>query len=97
MIQRINVDHLVDGAYMRFCKMIIKTPSFKSKWIENVAAYVKDEFSKAQNNLNGVEYIEIVEIDELCTYIKKDQKMAENIPLYGLLLIDGRTKLLILK
>ena len=68
-----------------------------SKWIENIASYVKDEFSKAQNNLNGVEYIEIVEIDELCTYIKKDQKMVGNISLYGLLLIDGRTKLLILK
>ena len=68
-----------------------------SKWIENIASYVKDEFSKAQSNLNGVEDIEIVEIDELCTYIKKDQKMVGNISLYGLLLIEGRTKLLILK
>jgi len=68
-----------------------------SKWIENIASYVKDEFSKAQNNLNGVEDIEIVEIDELCTYIKKDQKMVGNISLYGLLLKMRRTKLLILK
>jgi transposase-like protein len=68
-----------------------------SKWIENVASYVKDEFLKAQNNLNRIEDIDIVEIDELCTYIKKDQKMGESRLLYGLLLIEGRTKLLILK
>ena len=68
-----------------------------SKWIENTATYVKSSFEKAQNNLNSIQEIEILELDELCTYIKKDQRMAENIPSYGLLLIDGRIKLLILK
>jgi transposase-like protein len=68
-----------------------------SKWIEDIAAHVKSEFLKAQNNLNSVKDIAIVEIDELCTYIKKDQKMAESTPSYGLLLIEGQIKLLILK
>jgi len=68
-----------------------------SKWIENTAADVKNEFLKAQNSLNSVKDIAIVEIDELCTYIKKDPKMAGNIPLYGLLLIEGQIRLLILK
>ena len=68
-----------------------------SKWIENTADYVKSAFEKAQNSLNSIQEIEILELDELCTYIKKDQKMLENIPSYGLLLIDGRIKLLILK
>ena len=68
-----------------------------SKWIENIAGYVKKEFDKAQTNLNSAQDIQILEIDELCTYIKKSQKTAENIPSYGLLLIEGRIKLLILK
>ena len=41
--------------------------------------------------------IEILELDELCTYIKKDQKMAESSRMYELCLIDNRIKLLILK
>jgi len=68
-----------------------------SKWIEGIAAHVKSEMLKAQNNLNSVKDIAILEIDELCTYIKKDQKTEENLPSYGLLLIEGRIKLLILR
>lgn len=68
-----------------------------SKWIEGIAAHVKREFEKAQNSLNSVKDIAILEVDELCTYVKKDQKMEENIPSYGLLLIEGQIKLLILK
>lgn len=68
-----------------------------SKWIENTATYVRSAFEKAQNSLDSIQEIEILELDELCTYIKKDQKMAENLPSYGLLLIDRRIKLLILK
>jgi hypothetical protein len=52
---------------------------------------------KAQNNVNSIKDIVILEIDELCTYIKKDQIMAESLPSYGLLLIEGQTKLLILR
>jgi transposase-like protein len=68
-----------------------------SKWIEDIASHVKREMLKAQNNVNSIKDIAILEIDELCTYIKKDQKMAENLPSYGLLLIEGRIRLLILK
>ena len=68
-----------------------------SKWIETIATHVKSEMLKAQNNVSSIKDIEILEIDELCTYIKKDQKMAENSPLYGLLLIEGQIKLLILR
>ena len=68
-----------------------------SKWIEDIAMYVKSEMLKAQNNVNSIKDIAILEIDELCTYIKKDPKAAENLPLYGLLLIEGRMKLLILR
>jgi transposase-like protein len=68
-----------------------------SKWIENIASHVKSEFLKAQNSLQSVKDIAIVEIDELCTYIKKDQKTEENLPSYGLLLIEGQIKLLILR
>jgi transposase-like protein len=68
-----------------------------SKWIEGIASHVKEELLKAQNSIGSIKDIAIVEIDELCTYIKKDPKMAENIPSYGLLLIEGRIKLLILK
>ena len=68
-----------------------------SKWIEGIAAHVRSEFLKAQNSISSIRDIAIVEIDELCTYIKKDQRTVENIPSYGLLLIEGRIKLLILK
>ena len=41
--------------------------------------------------------IEIMELDELCTFVKKDQRTEENTSSYGLLLIDQQIKLLILK
>jgi transposase-like protein len=68
-----------------------------SKWIEDIAKFVKGEFIKSQNNLKSVQDVEIMEVDELCTYIKKGQRMEENSSLFGLLLIEGQIKLLILK
>lgn len=68
-----------------------------SKWIESTADYVKSAFEEARNSVSTIEDIEILEIDELCTYIKKSPKMAESTSLYGLLLIEGQIKLLILK
>ncbi len=62
-----------------------------------MADFVKAEFIKSQNNLRSVQDIAIMEIDELCTYIKKGQKTAENLPSYGLLLIGTEIKLLTLK
>ena len=68
-----------------------------SKWIENIADYVKNEFDRSASKINSVQDIQILEIDELCTYIKKSHKTEGDMPLYGLLLIEGRIKLLILK
>ncbi len=68
-----------------------------SKWIKSVAAFVKSEFVRSQSNIKSIQDIQILEIDELCTYIKKDRKTEEYSPLFGLLLIEGQTKLLILK
>ncbi len=68
-----------------------------SKWIEDTAGFVKRELIKSQNSIDSVQDIEILELDELCTYIKKDRKTVENSHLYGLLLIEGQIKLLILK
>jgi len=68
-----------------------------SKWIEDMAKYVRTEFLKSQNQIKSMQDISIMEIDELCTYIKKDQKTEENSPSFGLLLIEGQIKLLILK
>jgi transposase-like protein len=68
-----------------------------SAWIEEAANWVKAELSKSQNSVETIEDIAILEIDELCTYIKKDQKMEENVPSFGLLWTGTEVKLLILK
>ncbi len=68
-----------------------------SNWIEDTASFVRQELIKSQNSVGSIQDIEILELDELCTYIKKDQKMAENSHSYGLLLIENQIKLLILK
>lgn len=68
-----------------------------SLWIEGAADSIRSELAKGQNGVNSIKDIEILEIDELCTYIKKDPKTEASIPLYGLLLIEKRVKLLILR
>lgn len=68
-----------------------------SQWIEKAADSIKGELQKRQNNISSLQDIEILELDELCTYIKKDPRKEESLPLYGLLLIGNQTKLLILK
>ena len=68
-----------------------------SLWIEEAAADIKRELSKAQKSVNGPKDISILELDELCTYIKKGQRTGENIPSYGLLWTENQIKLLILK
>ena len=68
-----------------------------SQWIERAAEDIKLQLQKAQNSVTKVEDIELVEIDELCTYIKKDPKTGESLPSYGLLLIEDQVKLLILR
>jgi transposase-like protein len=68
-----------------------------SQWIIDAADYIKEELNKASNSVESLKDIEVLEIDELCTYIKKNPKMEGSTPLYGLLLIETKTKLLILK
>jgi transposase-like protein len=68
-----------------------------SQWIEDAADQIKADLSKSRNNINSIKDISILELDELCTYIKKDQKMAGSLPSYGLLLIGTQVRLLILK
>jgi transposase-like protein len=68
-----------------------------SLWIETAAEDIKRKLEESQKNINRVQDIAIMELDELCTYIKKDQETAENLPSYGLLLIENQIKLLILR
>ena len=68
-----------------------------SIWIEETAKYIKEELQKSQNRIRSVKDISILEIDELCTYIKKDPKTEGDSFSYGLLLIDQQIKLLIFK
>ena len=68
-----------------------------SLWIEDAAASIKTELKKKSEEFKDIKEIEILEIDELCTYIKKDLKMEGSLPLSGLLLIGNQVKLLTLK
>ena len=68
-----------------------------SKWIENTASYIRRQLRLSERKIKDIQDIEIMELDELCTFVKKDQKMEENTSSYGLLLIDQQIKLLILK
>jgi transposase-like protein len=68
-----------------------------SKWIENTAAYIRKQLKMSQHQVKTIQDIEIMELDELCTFVKKDQRTEENTSSYGLLLIDQQIKLLILK
>ncbi|MDJ1299586.1 hypothetical protein [Candidatus Midichloria mitochondrii] len=59
---------------------------------------MQEKLDKSCNSTKSLKDIEVLEIDELCTYIKKDQRIGSgSTPLYGLLLIEERVKLLILK
>ncbi|MDJ1257331.1 MAG: hypothetical protein MRQ07_01560 [Candidatus Midichloria sp.] len=67
-----------------------------SSWIEDGARYVQEKLDKSRKSTKSLKDIEILERGELCTDIKKDQRMEESSPLYGLLLIEDLVKLLIL-
>jgi len=68
-----------------------------SKWIESTAAYIRRQLKQSQSKIKDIQDIEIMELDELCTFVKKDQRTEESISSYGLLLIDQQIKLLILR
>ena len=68
-----------------------------SLWIEEAASNIRSELEKKSKEFKDIREIEILEVDELCTYVKKNQKMVENSSLYGLLLIGSQVKLLTLR
>jgi len=73
-------------------------------WIKKMAKYIHKLINEKSSNIQK-EDIEIVEIDELCTYVKKNLNLInkqkngteENGLGFGLLLIGTKTKLLILR
>jgi transposase-like protein len=71
-----------------------------SYWIKKAGKIAEEEFKKKSMNITKKD-IAVVEIDELCTYVKKnlliDQKTKPNIHLYGLLWNETQVKFLILK
>ena len=83
------------------------------KWIKNKGKKIKEELNnninKLKNNIDNIDdiniikkdNIEILEIDEIVTYVKKNSKILkqekEIIPGYGLLLIGTKIILLDLK
>lgn len=71
--------------------------SLVSHWIKKFSLVIKNNINKSLDKIKAKQDVEILEIDELVTYIKKNQKTAENISLYGLLSTEKGTKLLILK
>ena len=76
--------------------------SVVSYWIKKMAKVIQKILSNKISNINiEKEDIAVLEVDELCTYIKKNLKHqnqdGESISLYGLLWTETKTKLLILK
>lgn len=87
------------GTGIRAIAEVKKIPhSLLIYWIKNSAKNTKE---KLWQELKKVEKIDVLEIDELCTYIKKNllnaQKTKQNIHFYGLLSTETESKLLILK
>lgn len=71
--------------------------SLISYWIRQFFHLVKQKVDEDLSNISVKKDIEILEVDELCTYVKKNLKMAENKRGYGLLWIGTKTKFVILK
>lgn len=75
------------------------------QWVRKFAKIIKRKLFEAADNIDVKEDIAVMEIDELVTWIKKNQEgikkqkdsSMENIPSYGLLLIGKDLKLLTLK
>lgn len=70
--------------------------SLASFWVKKAGLVVREKFIKETAKITD-KNIKILEIDELYTYIKKNQKMAVKLSLYGLLSVGTKTELLILK
>ncbi len=70
--------------------------SLVSSWIKKAGLVAREKFIEETKKITDKD-IKILEIDELYTYIKKNQKTADNLSLYGLLSVGTKTELLILK
>jgi len=53
-------------------------PSMVLKWIKKTSETIKNQIEEKLKKENNLEDIVILEIDELCTYVKKNLKMEEN-------------------
>jgi transposase-like protein len=70
------------------------------KWIKNFGKTIKEKIIEEANNIpNDIKKgdIEVLEGDEIVTYIKKNSKMEGNRSGYGFLLTETGIKLLIFK
>ena len=45
-----------------------------SLWIEEYSSKIRDELTKSAKDMKSIKDISIVEIDEICTYVKKAKK-----------------------
>ena len=68
-----------------------------SKWIMEIGSYIKRELRRNESKINSIKDISILEIDDLCAYIKKGKKMEVNSSFCGLLLTGNQIKLLTVK
>lgn len=93
----------LEGAGIRsIARMENISPSLILKWIKTFAKIVRDKLISVSS---GKEKVDIMEIDELVTWIKKnhneikkqEKSSKENIHSFGLLQIGKDSKLLILK
>jgi hypothetical protein len=53
------------------------------KWIKKASEMIKKQIEEKLKLNNESKDIVILEIDELCTYVKKNLKMGENSYLFG--------------
>jgi len=70
------------------------------RWIKNFGKIIKQRIISEANNIPDnikKEDIEILEGDEIVTYIKRKSKMEDKISGYGFLLTETGIKLLIYK
>ena len=99
----------LENTGIRSIERIMKVPDTTIiRWIKDLGTTVKSKLHSAADNIDesnvNKEDIEILEIDEVVTYVKKSLKTKmetqtkdkETSPSYGLLLIDNKIALLTL-
>lgn len=90
---------VLEGIGIRSIERLEKVPNtLILKWIKNFGKIIKEKIIQDANNIpNNIkkEDIEILEGDEIVTYIKKNSKMEDKTSGYGFLLTETGIKLLI--